>query len=77
MAGLAAQWAAIGSDLVVQAEYAKRLLAALKAMPLVCHNVPSEWHWANVEMDVPANFDLQDIQKTLNRCTTAELWRTV
>lgn len=73
----AAQWAAICADLVVQAEYAQRLSGALDALPLACHNVPSEWHWANAEMDVPANFDLEDIQNTLNRCATPELWRTV
>lgn len=73
----AAQWAAICADLMVQAEYAQRLSGALDALPLACHNVPSEWHWANAEMDVPANFDLEDIQNTLNRCATPELWRTV
>lgn len=73
----AAQWAVICSDLVVQADYAQRLSEALEALPLACHNVPSEWHWANAERDVPANFDLKDIQNTLNRCATPELWRTV
>jgi len=46
-------------------------------VPRACHHVPQEWHWANVEMDVPAHIDLADIQKTLNRCTSPELWRTV
>ena len=71
------QWAAICSDLVVQVDYAQRLSGALEALPHACHNVPSEWHWANAEMDVPANIDLADIQKSLNRCTNPELWRTV
>ena len=73
----AAQWAAIFSDLVVQVEYAQRLTEALDELPHACHNVPSEWHWANAEMDVPANFDLEVVQKTLNCCATPELWRTV
>lgn len=72
----AAQWTGICSDLVVQADYAQRLSVALEALPLACHNVPQAWHWANAEMDVPANVDLADIQKTLNRCTNPELWRT-
>jgi hypothetical protein len=73
----AAQWSAICSDLMVQADYAQRLSGALEALPLACHNVPEEWHWANAEMDVPAKFDLEDIKNTLSRCATPELWRTV
>lgn len=73
----AAQWSAICSDLVVQVDYAQRLSRALEALPLACHNVPSEWHWANPEMDVPANIGLEDIKNTLIRCATPELWRTV
>jgi len=60
-----------------QVDYAQRLSGALEALPLACHNVPQEWHWANAEMDVPAKFDLEDIKNTLNRCATPELWRTV
>jgi hypothetical protein len=73
----AANWPAICSDLVVQAEYSQRLSTALEGLSMDCHNVPAEWHWANAEMDVPANFDIQYVQQTLNRCTTPELWRPV
>lgn len=73
----AANWAAVSSDLVVQAEYSQRLSAALECLSTACHNVPPEWHWANAEMDVPANFDLQHVHQTLNRCTSPELWRPV
>lgn len=73
----AANWPAICSDLVVQAEYSQRLSTALEGLSMACHNVPEEWHWANAEMDVPANFDLQYVQQTLNRCTTPELWSPV
>ncbi len=61
----------------VQVDYAQRLSGALEALPLACHNVPPEWHWANAEMDVLANVDLEDIKSTLSRCATPELWRTV
>ena len=73
----AANWPAICSDLVVQAEYSQRLSTALEGLSMDCHNVPDEWHWANAEMDVPANFDIQYVQQTLNRCTTPELWSPV
>lgn len=73
----AANWPAICSDLVVQVEYSQRLSTALEGLSMACHNVPEEWRWANAEMDVPANFDLQYVQQTLNRCTTPELWSPV
>ena len=73
----AANWPAICSDLVVQEEYSQRLSAALEGLSMACHNVPDEWRWANAEMDVPANFDLQYVQQTLSRCTTPELWSPV
>lgn len=73
----AAQWSAICSDWVVQAEYAKRLSDSMQDLVLVCNNAPSEWHWANPEMDVPASLNLAFIRQTLNRCSTPELWRTV
>ena len=73
----AANWPAICSDLVVQEEYSRRLSAALEGLSMACHNVREEWRWANAEMDVPANFDLQYVQQTLSRCTTPELWSPV
>lgn len=73
----AAHWQAVSTDLVLQAEYAQRLSDALQGLEVDCDNVPADWHWANVEMDVPANFDLNHIKATLARCTTPDLWRTV
>jgi hypothetical protein len=73
----AAQWGAIMTDLVLQAEYAERLSDALLALPTGCDNVPTEWHWTNVEMDVPATFDIDRVKRILARCATPELWRTV
>lgn len=72
-----AQWGDICSDLIAQAEYSDRLLKALEVLTVACHNVPEEWHWSNVEMDLPANFDMDYVHRTLNRCATVELWRTV
>jgi len=73
----AANWSDICSDLVAQAEYSLRMSTALEGLSIACHNAPEEWRWANAEMDVPANFDLQYIQQTLNHCTTPELWSLV
>lgn len=72
-----AQWDAINSDLMLQAEYATRLNEALATVRMACDNVPPEWAWANAEMDVPARFDLDIVLATLARCATPELWRSV
>ena len=72
----AAQWHTISTDGRVQAEYAQRLTDALQGLAAHCHHVPDEWKWANVEMDVPANFDLGRIEHILNRCTSPDFWRT-
>lgn len=72
----ATHWPAICSDMVEQAQYAERLSYALEGLAADCDNVPPEWQWANVEMDIPANFHLNHIQNTLARCASPELWRT-
>jgi hypothetical protein len=72
-----AQWPFVCSDMMVQAEYLQRLCNALEALTIACHNAPPEWHWANIENDVPSNFDLDYVHKTLSRCKTHELWRSV
>lgn len=73
----ASHWAAIRSDLVLQAQYAQRMVEALSGLDLACDNAPEEWRWLNIEMDVPASFDLEQVKQTLDRCTTPELWSTV
>ena len=71
------QWDVICSDLVVQAQYSQRMSVALEGLNVACDNVPEEWRWLNIEMDLPATFDLEQVKQTLNRCTTPELWSTV
>lgn len=65
------------SDLVTQSMYADRLSQALDVWQEACDNVPPEWHWANPERDVPANFDPVAAKAYLDRCNTAEFWRMV
>jgi len=72
-----AQWEAISSDLVVQAEYARRMNDALPVAALAIEQAPPEWLWENSEFDLPARFDRERALKTLSRCATDELWRTV
>lgn len=72
------QWAFVASDLVLQAEYSHRLSEALTAsFTSACDNVPPEWNWENIELDIPARVDISAIRAFLSRCDTPELWRTV
>lgn len=73
----AAQWAAIRADLFLQADWSRRLSEALPLAQWACDNAPQEWHWANTEMDVPADFAPEKALALLARCTTPDLWRTV
>lgn len=73
----AAQWAAIHADLFLQADWSRRLSEALPLAQWACDNAPQEWHWANAEMDVPADFAPGEALALLARCTTPDLWRTV
>ena len=72
-----AQWAAIHADLFLQADWCRRLTEALPLAQWACDNAPSEWRWANAEMDVPADFAPDEALALLARCTTPDLWRTV
>lgn len=61
---------------MLQAEYAERVSDALLTLPTGCDNVPTEWYWANAEMDVPATFELDRVKTILARCASSEPWRT-
>ena len=64
-------------DLVIRDAYAARLSQALDVWQEACDNAPPEWHWANPERDVPANFKLDVAKAHLDRCMTSDLWRMV
>lgn len=70
----AQQLAPCFADLVVQAQFAQRLARALATLPAACGNLPSEWHWVNPEMDIPAPFDLTAATALLNRCLDGPTW---
>lgn len=73
----ARQWSAIAGDLVTQDTFAQRLCAARHAaLQRACDNIPDQWHWENIEFDLPARVDLDAIRVFLSRCESPELWRT-
>ncbi|QDQ29366.1 hypothetical protein FNU76_16925 [Chitinimonas arctica] len=67
----------IFDNLVGRAESATRLANLLAVFDSACDNVPEEWHWANAERDVPANFDTNAARARLARCSTPDFWRMV
>lgn len=71
------QWGAISGDLVVQAQYATKILDVLPAAAVAIERAPEEWVWENSEFDLPARFDRDRALEVLSRCATDELWRTV
>lgn len=72
----AAQGDAVFHDLVEQAQYTERLLAALSVWDEACDNAPSEWQWENDEQDIPARFAPVAAKTLAARCTHPDFWRT-
>lgn len=72
-----AQWAGITDDLMIRAQYGRRMVDALPAAALAIDRAPKEWVWENLEFDLPTNFDGDRALAALSRCATDELWRTV
>lgn len=70
-------WDDVFSDLVAQAGYGARLMSALPALDIACHNVPPAWHWETLEMARPFRFDLDFVRTALARCSTPDFWRMV
>jgi hypothetical protein len=71
------QLPSVFEDLAMRAKYAEKMSDALNVWVQACDNAPSEWHYANPEMDVPANIDLAACKALLTRCMTTDFWRMV
>jgi hypothetical protein len=42
----------------------------------IYNDLPKEWFYIDLEQTIPIDFDLNDILKTLQRCTTSTFWET-
>lgn len=62
------------TDWILQAEMETWLAPALPAYQNACHNLPTEWRWANPEQDQPARYDHAYTQATLDRINNGQLW---
>ncbi len=72
----AEQWSLLTGDLVEQAHHAQWLHSALGAATQAMATAPEEWLWENSEFDIPARFDTAQALRLLERCATADFWRT-
>lgn len=73
----AEDWDGVFSDLVAQAGYSARLMSALPALDIACHNAPPAWHWETLKMARPFRFEFDFVRTTLARCSTPDFWRMV
>ncbi len=55
-------------------EYKEKFQLALRDWNQICSEIPNEWFFSDQEMTVPADFDLNTIFNTLNRCNDNSLW---
>ncbi len=68
------QWASLFGDLLRRTSYKGRFVAALNEWPGICDTIPQEWHFADAEMTVPVDFDLNAAHDLLARCHGNEFW---
>lgn len=62
-------------NLVNQAHYKSILIAAQARLDRILAHVPKEWHWSNMEQDIPADLDTGSISTILDRQLLPEFWR--
>lgn len=58
-------FADIVNDLMLQSDILNFLGGAQKAFETAIQSIPSEWHWSNLEQDIPATFDFEFAKKTI------------
>lgn len=56
--------------------YVHQFKAALMHWDDICSSLPAEWFYIDQEKTIPIDFDLNDILKILQRCTTSTFWGT-
>lgn len=61
-------------DWVVQAEYQKRMQAALEILPSIWKSVPPEWKYVDSERTVEADFDIEETEQLLKLCLSDGFW---
>jgi hypothetical protein len=66
----------IFDDLATRAGYDARLSAVLPMLTQACDTIPPNWFWVDPEQTVKANFDLETVKNTINRCNFGNFWNT-
>jgi hypothetical protein len=54
--------------------FVQRLELALALWEQIVASIPAAWHFADSEMTVPADFDIDAALSTLRRCRSQEFW---
>lgn len=62
-------------DLVNEAELKAQLDGARSKLDEILGRIPEDWHWNNLERDLPANLDTDYISDILDRHSSPDFWR--
>lgn len=57
-----------------QRRYTTRFANALENWQTICDSIPREWYYADKEMTVPADINLEEILAMLELCQSDEFW---
>lgn len=65
-------------DIINRSEIESCFDRALKYVDDICNTLPASWKWANLEEDLPADYDFEFMRRTLGRVkVSGELWRAI
>ena len=70
------QSAKLFNDMFRRDEYNQRFASALGNWNEIANTIPEEWFFADPEQTVPADFELESMYKTLQRCNHDDFWGT-
>lgn len=62
------------NDLSYRLKYERKFKMALTHWDEICAKLPREWYYFDADMTVSADFDLNAMLKTLQRCNTNSFW---
>lgn len=73
----AEQWNAIAGDLLKRQAYNQRFSAVLEDWDSICASIPETWWYADPEMTVAVDFDLNKVYEFLKRHERDDFWSTL
>lgn len=56
-------------------KYSENFSRALGSWERICNGIPIEWYYADKEMTVSADIDINELLEILQKCNKDEFWK--